>query len=187
MASQPEEMALSPYYGRSKTTSGKGTEHFHPVPGMLASKTQETCPSSICSTHCIIRMSEIADNGTRKLQPKITPHRDEYFMGTILVEAVMCRDPIAQKAALIVDHKDRRVGFGINFIPKEFNTIKGYGWDERSRELALVHAEEAAIDTALKRYIPGGQAHLEVFYRHTMYVNGPPSLRGVRRARYISL
>jgi len=127
-------------------------------------------------------MSEIADNGTRKLQPKITPHKDEYFMGIILVEAVMCRDPIAQKAALIVDHKDRRVGFGINFIPKEFNTIKGYGWDERSRELALVHAEEAAIDTALKRYIPGGQAHLEVFDRHTMYVTGPPSLRGVRRA-----
>ncbi len=127
-------------------------------------------------------MSEIAANGTKKLQPKITPPRDEYFIGVILVEAVMCKDPVAQKAALIVDHKDRRVGFGVSFIPKDFTTPKGYGWDERSRELALVHAEEAAIDTALKRYIPAGQVHLEVFDRHTMYVTGPPSLRGVRRS-----
>ncbi len=127
-------------------------------------------------------MSETTDNGMRKLQPKIIPPRDAYFMGKILVEAVMCRDPVEPKAALIIDHKDRRVGFGLNFIPKDYNVTKGYGWDEQSRELALVHAEEAAIDTALKRYVPGSYTHLDVFDRHTMYVTGPPSLRGVRRA-----
>ena len=118
---------------------------------------------------------------SRKLQSRITPPREEYFMGKLLVEAVLCRDNIETKAALILDHKDRQVGFGVTFIPKPDFVAKEFGSDERTRELCIVHAEEVAIDQVLKRYIPGNTV-LEPFDRHTLFITGPPSLRGVRKA-----
>jgi len=120
------------------------------------------------------------EGGVKKLQSRITPTKHAYFIGKLLVEAVICRDLVDPKAAIIVDSKDRRVGFGISFVPKPELSNKSWGRTEEQRELGLIHAEEAAIDTALKRYVPGASV-FEPFDRHILYVTGPPSLRGTRR------
>jgi deoxycytidylate deaminase len=126
----------------------------------------------------------MADNETeRKVLPKITPQKDDFFMGVLMIASAMCKDPTGQQASILVDRKDRWVAFGINFLtqPDTYQQKNKFGWDERDRELALVTNVEAVIHRALKLYVPGTTA-LEPFDGHILYTTGKPLLRDIRMA-----
>jgi len=130
----------------------------------------------------------LADNDNngkeRKVLPKITPPRDDFFMGFLMVASAMCKDPTGQQAAVIVDRKDRWIAFGVNFLSQSdtFQSKNKFGWEEPDRELVLVTAVEAAIHRGLKLYTPGSTS-FEPFDNHTLYTTGPPMLRDVRLAQ----
>jgi len=116
----------------------------------------------------------------RKTQAKITPPKEEYFMGLLFVFASMCKDPYGQEAALIVDSKDRPVTFGVNFLAQpEGYQSKKLTWNIDDRQLGMTTAAEAALERALKLYSPG---ICEPFTSHIMYLTGPPCLRVVRES-----
>ena len=125
-------------------------------------------------------MTETTQDADRKIQGKLTPPKDDYFMGKLLMDAAICRDPNIQQAALIIDSKERFVTFGVNHYPSMDYNLDKFTWSLSHRELAMVTAEEAAIYSALKRYSTPGSAHVEPFTSHDMYTTGPPTLRAIR-------
>lgn len=117
----------------------------------------------------------------RKIQPKITPLRDDYFMGILLVASAACKDPNGQQTALLVDSKDRWISVGINFIPPAGPTgHKKLDWTPENRDVFMTSAIDSAMDRALKLYIPGSTIS-EPFVGHTLYSLAPPMLRDIRR------
>lgn len=121
----------------------------------------------------------------KKTLAKITPSKEDYFMGVLIIESSMCRDPYGQQAALIVDGKNRQVSMGVNHIPTD-NHLKKLGWDDESRYMSMVTAVESAIDRALKLYLVGS-TYSDPFSSHDIYVTGKPTLRCVRRCLSLGL
>ena len=123
------------------------------------------------------------DKKERKTQSKITPPKDDFYMGMLFMFGAMCKDPNGQEAAVIVDGKDRPVTWGVNFLtqPESYHSTKRLSWDPEDRYLGLMTACESVIDRALKIYLPGVSVS-EPFTGHVMYSTSPPSLRAVRRS-----
>ena len=120
-------------------------------------------------------------DGHKKINPRITPPKEDVFMGLIYMTAVLSKDPVTQQCALLVDSKDRWVSYGVNYIPKPEHGQQGYKWDEEGREVAMVPADVAAIDRGNKLYVPG-VSYTDAFTSHTLYITSPPSLAGVQSA-----
>lgn len=117
----------------------------------------------------------------KRITPRITPPKEDVFMGLIYMMGVLSRDPITQQCALITDSQDRFVSWAVNYIPKPDFGQHQFKWDEQGRKLAMVSADVAAIDRANKQYMPASQ-HLSVFSQHVCYVTSPPSLAGIQSA-----
>jgi len=122
------------------------------------------------------------DKKERRLQARITPAKEEYFMGVLFMLSAICKDPHGQEAALLIDNKDRLITFGVNHIsqPAGYQNRK-LSWDPEDRYLGMTASGDSAMDRALKLYVPASTM-CEPFTSHTMYLTGPPTLRLVNRA-----
>ena len=112
----------------------------------------------------------------KKVSPRQSPPADSYFMGRLLIESAICKDPYVQHAALIVDGRDRQLGFGVNHVAKELYTVAA-DWDENNPLRVMTCAEDVAIARA-RHYL--AQVQYDAFVSTTMYVTGPPSLGAMR-------
>lgn len=115
----------------------------------------------------------------QKIKPRFVPTVEEYFIGQLMLQSVLCRTPTYQRACILSDSKDRLVSSGIDMVLKSDFQSKGYGWDERTMDLALHCAEEIAIDAALRKITFNGI--YDSLSTSILYVNCHPIVRGVRR------
>lgn len=119
----------------------------------------------------------------KRVSSRQTPSTDSYFMGRLIIEAACCKDPEYQHAVLIVDSKDRAIAFGTNYIPTDYQRTVA-NWIPKERQRSLIVAEEVAVDRAVRLVSP---TDVNPFISATMYLTGPPSLRGVRRCVQVGI
>lgn len=114
--------------------------------------------------------------------PRISPPKEDLFMGILMVASAACKDPIFQQSALLVDHKDCVVTIAHNTLmePDYLNGSKK-AWTEYNREILLVTAVERAIQHSLKEKALSNST-FGILDRHTIYTTGPITHRDVRAA-----
>lgn len=77
--------------------------------------------------------------------PRITPSRDEKYMGLAFIIAGMSKDPKTQVGAVIVAKNNYPLGFGYNGPPRKINDNK-INWARTEKNKYIRHAEKNAID-----------------------------------------
>lgn len=98
---------------------------------------------------------------------RLVPNEESFFMGRLIVESAMCRDPEVQKMAMIVSSSGDVLSHGYNSIVKDYTNTATWA----DRDFALYQAEEQAIDRALRRFSPSDNTPLTTC---TMYITNPP-------------
>lgn len=80
-----------------------------------------------------------------KLSPRVTPTRDEYYMGRAFMLAAKSKDPSTQIGAFIVSKNNFPLGSGYNGPPKQMNDEE-MDWSRPNKYPFIKHAEDNAID-----------------------------------------
>jgi dCMP deaminase len=82
-----------------------------------------------------------------KTPPRKTPERDAFYLGLAFWIAAKSKDPNTQCGALIVDSKNKSVGWGYNGPPKLIDDNE-IDWSRPVKYPYIVHAEQNAIDNS---------------------------------------
>lgn len=106
---------------------------------------------------------------SKKVEPRVVPSWEDYFMGLCLIVASRSKDPNTQIGSLIVDENNRIQGTGYNGPPKCIYDTD-IEWDRKSKYKYIIHAEANAIDYAIGN-----------LKNSTLYVTGRPCLECMKR------
>jgi dCMP deaminase len=96
------------------------------------------------------------------MQPRLTPTRNQRYMGLAFFHASFSKDPSTQVGAIIVNEYNEICGTGYNGPPSKIDDNK-IDWSRPNKYLYIKHAEANAIDHSLKS-----------IENSTLYVTGIP-------------
>lgn len=84
---------------------------------------------------------------TKKVPPRPTPLREDFYMAMAFWMASKSKDPRTQVGALIIGEDNAPLSWGYNGPPKQVNDAD-INWDRPEKYDWILHAEDNAIDYA---------------------------------------
>ena len=82
---------------------------------------------------------------SKKLGPRKTPDREDWYMGLAFWSAAKSKDPQTQIGAVAVSEDNAIVGTGYNGPPPQYNDHSDINWRRPDKYGDIVHAEINAI------------------------------------------